>query len=56
MMWAQGTDSRQSIYQTLALVNASDGSVSATLFEGITYNASNEISSRQFAYPLAYRG
>lgn len=56
VMWAEGTDSRASLYQTLALVNSADGSVTATLFEGITYNANDELGSRQFAYPLAFRG
>lgn len=56
MMWQEGTDSRSSRYQTLALVNPADGSVTTTLFEGIVYNESNELRARRFAYPLAFQG
>jgi hypothetical protein len=55
MMWQDGTDSRTTRYQTLAVVDPSDGSVTETLFEGIVYNESDELRARRFAYPLAFR-
>ncbi|MBC8171738.1 MAG: hypothetical protein H7X77_08695, partial [Anaerolineae bacterium] len=54
-IWRKATDSRETPYQDLTLVNPADGSVIKTLLVGIAYNEDGTISGRTFALPLTYR-
>lgn len=54
-VWQPGTDPRETLYQTLALINPADGSSSRTLFTGISYADSGAVSDQQFVYPLTFR-
>jgi hypothetical protein len=55
-VWQKAADTRETLYQNLALVNPSDGSITKTLFQGVVYKADGTtVDGLKFAVPLTYR-
>ncbi len=60
VIWQRGTDSRQTLYQTLARISLEDGSVLSSLLapqQMIRYNeTTGMVNFQRFVYPLAVLG
>ncbi|MBC8098900.1 MAG: hypothetical protein H7Y11_05620 [Armatimonadetes bacterium] len=53
--WQTVSEDDDTRYQTLALLNTSDGSVRRVIFDGKVFDDTGALDGRRFVYPLAFR-